>query len=115
MRTVILRSVVYICIGILIGRVIHKKTQIKNIFLATLTSSIIFFIITNFAVWAATPLYPRTVSGFIDCYIMALPFLRNSLLGDFMYAGFFFCALEQIIFVIKQSVCKNSFKLNKQV
>lgn len=50
-------------------------------------SSVLFFIITNAAVWAFTPGYAKDLSGFLLCYTQALPFLRNMLVGDLAYAA----------------------------
>ena len=50
-----------------------------------LMGSISFFIVTNFGVWLIG--YPKTWTGLIECYTLALPFFRNSLLGDFLYSG----------------------------
>lgn len=58
-----------------------KKPTLLSIFLSSLS----FFIITNFGVWLIG--YPKTWAGIVECYTMALPFFRNSLLGDFFYAG----------------------------
>ena len=48
-----------------------------------LLSAVMFFLITNFGVWALGQgvRYPLTMAGFIDCYTMALPFFRNSLIS----------------------------------
>lgn len=56
--------------------------------------SVLFFLITNFAVWAFTPWYAKTISGLIQCYLMALPFFRNTLLGDLFYVTIFFGVYE---------------------
>lgn len=77
-------------IAVLIGRFVGKNNKVKRIISGTLFSSVTFYLVTNFAVWVATPLYPRTLIGFITCYMMALPFFRNSLIGDLFYAGVFF-------------------------
>jgi hypothetical protein len=45
---------------------------------ASLTASISYFVASNFAVWAAWGMYPKTSSGLVACYIAALPFFRNS-------------------------------------
>lgn len=45
-------------------------------------SSLGFWIWTNFGVWLTSNLYSKTLAGLSDCYIAALPFLRNSLVGD---------------------------------
>ncbi|RED45928.1 DUF6580 family putative transport protein [Seonamhaeicola aphaedonensis] len=60
---------------------ISKKTNLKTI----LISSVSFFIITNFGVWLLG--YPKTFDGLIECYTLAIPFFRNSLIGDFFFAG----------------------------
>jgi hypothetical protein len=57
---------------------------------AALASSILFFLITNFAVWARGVLYPRTLPGLATCYAAAIPFFRNTLIGDLAYAAILF-------------------------
>jgi len=52
---------------------------------AALTSSVLFFILTNFGVWASGLLYPKTWAGLVACYTAALPFFRNGLEGDLLY------------------------------
>ncbi len=46
-----------------------------------------FYLITNFAVWAAKSLYAGTGAGLIDCYMRALPFYRTMLAGDICYVS----------------------------
>ena len=75
---------------VLIGRLLEKNPSNKNMVLASFASSIVFFTLTNFAVWAFTPLYLKTFNGLINCYIMALPFFRNTLLGDLFYTSVIF-------------------------
>lgn len=65
-----------------------KKMNIKTILL----SSISFFVITNFGVWLIG--YPNTLNGFIECYTLALPFFRNSLIGDFVFSGIMYYGFE---------------------
>lgn len=57
---------------------------------ASLASSGLFFLVSNFGVWASGGLYPRTAQGLLTCYAMALPFLRNTITGDFLYVGLLF-------------------------
>ncbi len=61
---------------------------------SSLFCSILFFLITNFAVWAFTSWYPKGFSGMTQCYLMAIPFFRNSLLGDLFYVTGIFGAYE---------------------
>jgi hypothetical protein len=58
----------------------------------TLAGSCVFFVVTNFAVWAGGGHYPATGEGLTACYVAALPFFRNSLLGDVTYATILFGA-----------------------
>ena len=44
----------------------------------TLSAPLIFFIISNFGVWTLGDLYSKDVNGLVQCYILALPFLKNS-------------------------------------
>ena len=60
---------------------LRKKPNILTIFMGSLS----FFIVTNFGVWLLG--YPKTWTGLVECYTLALPFFRNSLLGDFFYSG----------------------------
>ena len=71
-----------------IGLKLRENVRPGSVLLASLTSSVLFFIITNLGVWMVTPLYPPTPSGLALCYTAALPFFRNTLLGDI-----FFCAV----------------------
>jgi len=52
---------------------------------ATVANSLVFFVVTNFAVWAFNGLYPRTLAGLTQCYTAALPFLDRTVLGDLFW------------------------------
>lgn len=56
----------------------------------TLAGSVIFFVVTNFAVWAAGELYPRTLAGLSQCYVAGIPYFGRSLASDFLYVGLLF-------------------------
>lgn len=55
-----------------------------------LASSLIFFVVTNFAAWAFSSIYPATTDGLVKCYVAALPFLRNMLAGDVFWGVLLF-------------------------
>ncbi|HEY1614285.1 MAG TPA: DUF6580 family putative transport protein [Rhizomicrobium sp.] len=57
---------------------------------AALASSILFFAVTNFEYWAFENAYPKTLEGLMACYTAALPFFRNTVVGDLLYAGLLF-------------------------
>jgi hypothetical protein len=65
-------------ITVLIGMAIRKKLSVGSVFLASFSSSVIFFLITNFFSWVASPYYPQTVTGLTECYIAGLMFFNDS-------------------------------------
>ncbi|PIP63322.1 hypothetical protein CO165_02120 [Candidatus Roizmanbacteria bacterium CG_4_9_14_3_um_filter_33_18] len=73
----------------LIGGLI-KTNKWQSLALASLTSSVLFFLITNFGVWASFNMYPKTIDGLIQSYVMGLPFFRNTVLSDLFYSFSFF-------------------------
>jgi hypothetical protein len=56
-------------------------------------ASVVFFVVTNFAVWATSGMYPLSIEGFTLCYIAAIPFFQNSIMGDIMYTMLLFGGL----------------------
>lgn len=85
----------FLLIG-LIGLWLRKHRSFQNIVIATLASSVLFFVITNFGVWAFGVLYPKTTEGLVLCFTAALPFFRNTLVGDMFYSTVFFGGYELV-------------------
>jgi len=85
---------------VLVGRSIKNKQNYKTIFAASLFSSLLFFIITNFGVWLSFNMYPKNINGFIQCYFMAIPFFRNTLLGDLFYTFSFFYGYQYSVMIV---------------
>jgi hypothetical protein len=67
-----------------------RKPSLVKAALFSLSSSVFFYIVTNFSVWAGTAMYAHTWKGLVDCYAMAVPFFRNTVLGDLFYTMAFF-------------------------
>jgi len=55
-----------------------------------LSCSLAFFVISNFAVWAFSGMYPLTVQGLAQCYAAALPFLDKTVMGDLLWTAVLF-------------------------
>jgi len=53
-------------------------------------TSLSFYVLSNFAVWAAYDMYPKTLSGLMTCYAMAIPFFRGTLAGDLVFTAVLF-------------------------
>jgi hypothetical protein len=57
---------------------------------ATLASSVSFFVISNFAVWACYATYPKSFAGLMTCYAAGIPFFRRGLGGDIVFTALMF-------------------------
>lgn len=79
---------------VLLGTVTLKKRNAGSILFSALGASAIFFIISNFGVWLSSPLYAKTWDGLAACYVAAIPFLQNTLLGDLGYTAVLFGLFE---------------------
>lgn len=75
---------------ILIGRRVGSRLNLARILAGSLSASILFFLVTNAAVWMFGHGYVRSGVGLLEAYAQALPFFRNTLLSDFFYSGVFF-------------------------
>ena len=65
-----------------IGIYIRNNTKAGNVIFASLISSVLFFVITNFGVWAASG-YAMGINGLLNTYLIAIPFYSNSIFGSF--------------------------------
>ena len=71
---------------------ISKKINFKNLFIYCFAGSLIFFIVSNFGVWAlGSPgvydiAYEKSLSGLIQCYILAIPFFGNTFLSTLIFS-----------------------------
>lgn len=85
-----------------IGFWIQRNRSALRIAGAALASSILFFVLTNFGVWAFGSLYPKTAAGLLTCYVAAIPFFQNTLAGDALYTTVLFggFALAEKLFPI---------------
>jgi len=66
-----------------------KEVSVKSVFGNSLLGAIIFFVVTNFAVWTAG-WYGHTFAGLVVCYEMAIPFFRATLASSVLYSGLLF-------------------------
>ena len=79
-----------------------KKNQPGRVLGVGFLSSIIFFIVSNFGVWLMTNLYTKNLSGLINCYAMAVPFFRNTLLSDVIFTAVFFYGYQLFFVFLKK-------------
>lgn len=81
----------------LLSFVSAKHRGLVPLGLSVLGASFLFFFVTNGAVWAFSPWYEKSISGFLYSYELGLPFLRNMLIGDVMYTSALVVMFESII------------------
>ncbi len=79
----------------LIGRIFQPKLGLKLAFTA-ISGSIVFFLVTNFAVWYGSTMYTQDTAGLVQCFVAALPFFQNSIFGDLIYSFAIFGIYEYI-------------------
>ena len=85
----------------LFGRLANNSIK-KQIFFLPI-ASFCFFLISNFGVWWYW--YPRNLAGLTTCYTLALPFYRNTLLGD-LFFGAVIIGVSLLIKKLSQKVVK---------
>jgi hypothetical protein len=69
-----------VAIGLLI-----KKLNFKAVLFGGLSSSVVFFIVTNFGSWLTLEMYEKNLSGLLQSYFMAIPFFHNTLISTIIY------------------------------
>ena len=57
-----------------------------------LAVSAVFYLISNLGVWLFSGMYQPTFAGLIECYVLAVPFFRATILGDLAFSGLLFGA-----------------------
>jgi hypothetical protein len=79
-----------ITVPALLGMLSRRWTGALPVVAAMVSSSLIFFAATNFAVWAFNSMYPMTFDGLAQCYVAALPFLDKTVIGDLFWTAVLF-------------------------
>jgi hypothetical protein len=79
-----------------IGFWVRRNRALHRMVAGTLAGSILFFLVSKLGVWISGDgaFYPMTLGGLIECYVVALPFFRNSLMGDAFFATVLFGTFE---------------------
>lgn len=79
----------------LVGRTLQSSKNIWRVGSASLASSVLFFAVTNLAVWAGgflhqPALYPLNPAGLVESYVAAIPFFHHTVFSDLLYNALFF-------------------------
>jgi hypothetical protein len=79
----------------LFGIWLKDRKSFINVLSGSIFSAVVFFILTNFGSWLT--LYPHTVEGLRQCYILAIPFFRSTLVSTVAYSLVFYAAYEWLL------------------
>lgn len=94
-----------VMIVVLIGSILNQVTVFR-VGIAAVVASMAFFLITNFGAWLHHDMYPQNLNGLLQAYVAGLPFLRNSLIANFIFSYLVFYGLTS--FLPLQSLLKRS-------
>jgi len=73
-----------LAVAVILGLYI-KYFKFAEILVTGLTSSICFFLITNFGAWLTLEMYEKNLAGLLKSYVLAIPFFHNTLISTFLY------------------------------
>ena len=75
---------------VLLGWVALSHFTVLRLGVAAVTSSALFFAISNFGVWLVSGMYSHSLGGLGACYAAAIPFFQNTVAGDLFYTTLLF-------------------------
>lgn len=76
-----------------LGFWLRPRQSAVHIGTTAFAGAVLFFVLTNFGVWAFGNWYPRTWAGLAACFVAAIPFFRNTLASDLCYTALLFGVL----------------------
>jgi len=84
--------ITYIAVAVVvpIGWLLLQRRSPARVGVAAVSSSIAFFLISNFGTWALSGMYAHNLAGLGACYVAAIPFFQNTVAGDLFYAVLLF-------------------------
>lgn len=85
----------------LFGMLLRRVGLMGRIAVGGSASGVLFFAVSNFGVWLTSGMYVHTFDGLVQCYAMALPFFRVSLMADLFYSAVIFGAYELVLYVVR--------------
>ena len=78
-----------------LGLWLKERKNFVTILGGSIASAVIFFIVSNFGAWLS--LYPHTMNGLQQCYILAVPFFRSTLVSTAVYSLVFYVGYEWLL------------------
>ena len=75
---------------VLLGMKLQNNVKTGYVAASAVGASVLFFLLTNFGVWATAGIYPVSMNGLMQAYVAGIPFFQNSLLGDMVFTAVIF-------------------------
>jgi hypothetical protein len=85
----------------------NNKINAKNLIIYGAISSLIFFIISNFGVWLSGGMYEKNIAGLINCYVMAIPFLKNTMISTVFFSYLIFISINTFVRITNGQIKNN--------
>jgi uncharacterized membrane protein (DUF2068 family) len=79
----------------ILGTWLKERKSFFNVVSCSIFSAVAFFVVTNFGSWLV--LYPHTIDGLRQCYILAIPFFRSTLVSTVAYSLVFYAGYEWVL------------------
>jgi len=94
-------AIVYLALAfpVIFRQYLRARFSAPRVMVSALTSSVVFFLATNFAVWCFGSWYAPDAKGLLQCYAAAVPFFKNTVLGDLLWSGILFGGYAAFKFV----------------
>ncbi len=81
-----------LCLPVVLRRFLRSRLTPFRVAGCALASSLLFYLLTNFAFWWFSPFYSHDLPGLLACYVAGLPFLKYTLAGDLFWSSGLFGA-----------------------
>lgn len=90
---------IYACYPLftLVGNWVGLNRNVGKTIAGSTLATVLFFVISNYAVWQFGTMYPATAAGLTTCYTLALPFYQYTFLGDLAFTALFFGSYYAVV------------------
>lgn len=99
-----LLTVLWYAFALGLGYLLVSKVTAIRVIGASLISAVSFFVVSNFAVWLFGTMYDKTFAGLVQCYVMAVPFFRGTLVSDLVFTPVLFSIPFALALLQRQGV-----------
>ncbi|MBP7272480.1 MAG: hypothetical protein KA974_01490 [Saprospiraceae bacterium] len=94
MTSVYIALLLSVVLGVVVFR---SKVSIIRVGLASVSASVLFFLITNCTSWYGNPMYTQDFAGLMTSYAAGLPFFYKTLIGDLVYSAILFGVYNWVV------------------